>query len=176
MIGGERSLLPRRSDCGKWFWICWSPLEIFSYTYLTSIRFRREEQRQVAGLTEWNTLLTCERGIWSKTLGPQFWRLDETEGPYRSRFACFISVNPVIFDSLTPRNRKKMEPDHEMAVSSKVDSKRKQDRITAPESEATSFLQPEVPPWSDTYEISSTGSDGEHCSLTNTFTVVSDDC
>lgn len=55
-----------------------------------------------------------------------------------------------------------MEPDHELAVSSKVDSKRKQDRISAPESEAQSLLQPEVPPWSDSYEISSTDTEGEY--------------
>ena len=71
--------------------------------------------------------------------------------------------------------RKKMEPDHEMAVNSKVDSKRKQERISAPESEAQSFLQPEIPPWSDSYEFSSTDGDGQfqQCYLETVYSAVS---
>lgn len=47
---------------------------------------RREEHRQVTGLTEWRSLLTAERGLWSGHASDPKWQLDETEGPYRIRF------------------------------------------------------------------------------------------
>ncbi|THH31660.1 hypothetical protein EUX98_g2544 [Antrodiella citrinella] len=98
----------------------------------------REEHRQITSLTEWSTLLTVERGLWPGVASAPKWRLDETEGPYRVR--------------------KKLENDLEN-VSFKVESRSHQSNIREPDSEAQSMLQPEVPPWAESYEITSADAD-----------------
>ncbi|KAL4252230.1 hypothetical protein ABKN59_005526 [Abortiporus biennis] len=99
----------------------------------------REEHRQVAALTEWHTLLTAERGLWSTGTGVLVWRLDETEGPYRVR--------------------KKLESDHDRDVDSKVNQKAHGSKINDPDADTQSLLQVEVPPWAESYEIASTDTD-----------------
>ncbi|KAI0079797.1 beach-domain-containing protein [Panus rudis PR-1116 ss-1] len=95
----------------------------------------REEQRQVAGLTEWQTLLTAERGLWPKHFEGYHWRLDETEGPYRIR--------------------RKLEPDLDV-INSKIDTTASFDKVHGPDSDWQSVAQTEVPPWAETYDIAST--------------------
>ena len=51
----------------------------------------RENQRQIAGLTDWVKIATNERGLWANTTAEPQWRLDETEGPYRVRFVASIA-------------------------------------------------------------------------------------
>lgn len=52
----------------------------------------RENQRQIAGLTDWVKVVTNERGLWTNTTAEPQWKLDETEGPYRVRFVAFYLV------------------------------------------------------------------------------------
>ena len=51
---------------------------------------RREHRRQVSRMQEWTYLLTSERGLWPRHES-FLWRLDETEGPHRTR--CVIKSN-----------------------------------------------------------------------------------
>ena len=44
----------------------------------------REDRRQVSRMQEWTYLLTSERGLWPHHES-FLWRLDETEGPHRTR-------------------------------------------------------------------------------------------
>lgn len=61
---------------------------------------------------------------------------------------------------------KKLENDLEN-ISFKVESRSHQSNIREPDSEAQSMLQPEVPPWAESYEISSTDADGMSLSTTS---------
>ncbi|KAG6836952.1 hypothetical protein H0H93_000593 [Arthromyces matolae] len=61
----------------------------------------REIRRQILSLHDWENRLTSERGLWPED-GVQVWRLDETEGPYRIR--------------------KRLEPQNEKILNSKVDN------------------------------------------------------
>lgn len=99
-----------------------------------SILDLREERRQAARFYDWNIYLTSERGLWQEDQ-PHLWRLDETEGPHRVR--------------------KKMEPQSEKP-SSRVDGTEPVRVVRPPDSETNSVLQLEVPPWNESYEISST--------------------
>ncbi|EMD36591.1 hypothetical protein CERSUDRAFT_115625 [Gelatoporia subvermispora B] len=101
----------------------------------------REHQRQVSALTEWASSLTTERGLWAKAGVARRWRLDETEGPYRVR--------------------KKMEPAEEKASSSKVDVTARTLDLQETGSESHSLKRVEVPPWAESYEISSTDVDDQ---------------
>ncbi|KIM43842.1 hypothetical protein M413DRAFT_26133 [Hebeloma cylindrosporum] len=99
----------------------------------------REHRRQVSRLTEWTYLLTSERGLWPHH-EPIVWRLDETEGPHRIR--------------------KKLEPQNDNSPSSRVDALEEVTRgVNPPDTETTSILQVEVPPWAESYEISATEMD-----------------
>jgi len=57
-----------------------------AYPLLIQYTPSRENQRQIAGLTDWVKIATNERGLWANTTAEPQWRLDETEGPYRVRF------------------------------------------------------------------------------------------
>lgn len=50
----------------------------------------RENQRQIASLTDWVKAVTNERGLWANPTAEPQWRLDDTEGPYRVRFVLFV--------------------------------------------------------------------------------------
>ncbi|KAI0746713.1 beach-domain-containing protein [Daedaleopsis nitida] len=95
----------------------------------------REHNRQIAALTDWSTVLTTERGLWTKPDVIPRWRLDETEGPYRVR--------------------KKLEHDNEEMPSSKVDHQQIGD-VAELDVDTQSIMQIEVPPWSESYDLSST--------------------
>ncbi|RPD65419.1 beach-domain-containing protein [Lentinus tigrinus ALCF2SS1-7] len=100
----------------------------------------REHNRQIASLTEWSIVLTTERGLWAKTDAVPRWRLDETEGPYRVR--------------------KKLEHDEEKMPSSKVDQQQIGD-VQSLDVDTQSIMQIEVPPWSESYDLSSTEVDDQ---------------
>ena len=58
----------------------------------------------------------------------------------------------------------KLEPQDEKPTHSRVDALSELVRdVQPPEADTLSVNQPEVPPWADTYEISSTEIEGEHC-------------
>ncbi|CAL1710979.1 unnamed protein product [Somion occarium] len=99
----------------------------------------REEHRQVAGHTEWRSLLTDERGIWPTHAGEPKWRLDETEGPYRIRM--------------------RLERDLETIINSKIDLSHSQDRIYGPDLDNQSVVHTEVPPWAESYDIAADSED-----------------
>ncbi|KAH9846387.1 beach-domain-containing protein [Lenzites betulinus] len=101
----------------------------------------REHHRQVASLTEWATVLTTERGLWAKPDVTPRWRLDETEGPYRVR--------------------KKLEHDEDKPPSSKVDPNQQIGDVQELDVDTRSIMQIEVPPWSESYELSSTEVDDQ---------------
>ncbi|KAI0360774.1 beach-domain-containing protein [Trametes cingulata] len=101
----------------------------------------REHHRQVASLTEWSTVLTAERGLWAKPDVIPRWRLDETEGPYRVR--------------------KRLEHDEDKLPSSKVDPNQQIGDVQELDVDTRSITQIEVPPWSESYELSSTDVDDQ---------------
>ncbi|KAJ3575407.1 hypothetical protein NP233_g1115 [Leucocoprinus birnbaumii] len=101
-----------------------------------SILDLRETRRQISQLQEWTELLTSERGLWPKQ-GARSWRLDETEGPNRIRL--------------------KLEAELDKVVSTRADigGGRGNRDIQAPAVEARQNAT-EIPPWAESYEISST--------------------
>ncbi|KAI0646236.1 beach-domain-containing protein [Trametes meyenii] len=101
----------------------------------------REHHRQVASLTEWSTVLTTERGLWAKPDEVPQWRLDDTEGPYRVR--------------------SRLEHDEEKPPSSKVDPNQQIGDVQELDVDTNSITQIEVPPWSESYELSSTDVDDQ---------------
>ncbi|KAH9177644.1 beach-domain-containing protein [Lactarius sanguifluus] len=99
----------------------------------------KEQNRQVSRLSDWMIPLTAERGLWEVPNLHYAWRLDETEGPHRVR--------------------KKMESNMVAPLSSKVDEGAHLRAIELPQPEDHSSFRLELPPWAESYEISST--DGE---------------
>ncbi|KAF9014685.1 beach-domain-containing protein [Hymenopellis radicata] len=96
----------------------------------------REHRRQISRLYEWSHALTSERGIWPDGQ-PRLWRLDETEGPHRIR--------------------NKLEPETQRPSTNRVDVSIGHIRdVSIPEADNSSALHVEVPPWSESYEISAT--------------------
>ncbi|KAF8882140.1 hypothetical protein BD779DRAFT_1544178 [Infundibulicybe gibba] len=91
----------------------------------------REHRRQISRLFVWTHHLTSERGLWPGE-ETRSWRLDETEGPHRIR--------------------KKLEPQNEKPPIYR--------NVQLPDSEANSVMHLEVPPWAESYEISSTEFEG----------------
>ncbi len=65
-----------------------------------------------------------------------------------------------ITSSLIIRHRKKLEHDDEKMPSSKVDHQQAGD-VQDIDVDTQSIMQIEVPPWSETYDLSSTEVDGE---------------
>ncbi|KAK0199746.1 beach-domain-containing protein [Desarmillaria ectypa] len=95
----------------------------------------REHRRQISRLYEWSNALSSERSLYPKP-EPSLWRLDETEGPHRVR--------------------NKLEPEISQPVT-RIDVGFEHVRdVEVPQSETSSIAQVEVPPWAETYEISST--------------------
>lgn len=57
--------------------------------------------------------------------------------------------------------RKKLEPQNDKSLSTRVDSDEQHIRaVQVPEADTQSVLQVEMPPWAESYEISSTEMDG----------------
>ncbi|KAF8266238.1 beach-domain-containing protein [Lactarius quietus] len=96
----------------------------------------KEQNRQVCRLSDWMIPLTAERGLWEVPDLHYAWRLDETEGPHRVR--------------------KKMESNMVAPFSSKVDEGAHLRAIELPQPEDFSSFRLELPPWAESYEISST--------------------
>ena len=119
--------------------------------------FSRENQRQVAGLTDWVKIVTNERGLWANTTANPQWRLDDTEGPYRVRFVAFPPCNTLW--ALTLR-RKKLEPTFDHIINSKIDPTRHSGEAGDVEPDVQSVINIEVPPWAESYELTSTETEG----------------
>ncbi|KXN83156.1 hypothetical protein AN958_01769 [Leucoagaricus sp. SymC.cos] len=132
---GERTIMRIIARIGEW-----------RKTIQTSERKRlrksildlREHRRQVSQLQEWSQPLTSERGLWPVGEAQQ-WRLDETEGPNRIRI--------------------KLEAETKKTASSRADIGGAATRdVQAPEIAANQNVN-EVPPWAESYELTSTGVD-----------------
>ncbi|KAJ3905440.1 hypothetical protein F5879DRAFT_742889 [Lentinula edodes] len=95
----------------------------------------RENRRQVSRLYEWTLMLTAERGLWASQ-EPRLWRLDETEGPHRIR--------------------KKLEPENNKSLNVRAEEYHRVRDVVVPETDNGSVVTVEVPPWAESYEISST--------------------
>ncbi|KAJ4474264.1 hypothetical protein J3R30DRAFT_3295344 [Lentinula aciculospora] len=95
----------------------------------------RETRRQVSRLYEWTLILTAERGIWANQELRQ-WRLDETEGPHRIR--------------------KKLELENNKSMNARAEEHHRIRDVVVPETDNGSAVTVEVPPWAESYEISST--------------------
>lgn len=121
----------------------------------------RENQRQVAGLTDWVKIVTNERGLWANTATEPQWRLDETEGPYRVRFV--VSPACSMLRALTSR-RKKLEPTFDHIINSKIDPTRQSGEAGDVEPDVQSVINVEVPPWAESYELTSTETEGMYLS------------
>jgi len=121
----------------------------------------RENQQQIAGLTDWVKIVTGERGLWANTTAEPHWKLDETEGPYRVRFVA--SPARGTSRALTLR-RKKLEPTFDHIINSKIDPKRRSGEAGDVEPDVESVINIEVPPWAESYELTSTETEGMcHC-------------
>ncbi|TFK23845.1 beach-domain-containing protein [Coprinopsis marcescibilis] len=104
-----------------------------------SVLDMREHRRQISRLTEWSNILTSERGLWPH-VDTRSWRLDETEGPHRIRM--------------------KLEPQDDKPSSSRIDTSAALVRdVIPPDPDTLSVHQTEVPPWAESYEVSSTDMD-----------------
>ncbi|KAI0261217.1 beach-domain-containing protein [Gloeopeniophorella convolvens] len=101
----------------------------------------KEQSRQVSRLNDWVFPLSTERGLWEIPNPIRLWRLDETEGPYRVR--------------------KKLESSLATPSSSKVDEGTHLRGIELPQPDEPSSFRVEVPPWAESYEISSTDADDD---------------
>ena len=117
----------------------------------------RENQRQSASLTDWVKIVTNERGLWANTTTEPQWRLDETEGPYRVRFVA--SPTREALRTLTSR-RKKLEPTFDHIINSKIDQNRHSGEVGDVEPDVQSVINVEVPPWAESYELTSTETEG----------------
>lgn len=103
-------------------------------------------------------MLTSERGLWP-TQETRLWRLDETEGPNRIRYVKASSVE-TLFISRDLVFRKKLEAEVDKVASSRADIGGSSNRdLQVPEIETRQNMN-EVPPWAESYEISSTEVDG----------------
>jgi hypothetical protein len=83
--------------------------------------------------------------------------LDETEGPYRVRFVASPSRGAL--RTLTSR-RKKLEPTFDHIINSKIDPTRSSGEAGDVESDVQSVINVEVPPWAESYELTSTDTEG----------------
>ena len=124
---------------------------------LTKQTLSRENQRQIAGLTDWVKIVTNERGLWANTAAEPQWRLDETEGPYRVRFVAFSARGTL--RALTSR-RKKLEPTFDHIINSRIDPTRSSGEVGDVEPDVQSVINVEVPPWAESYELTSTVTEG----------------
>jgi len=128
----------------------------------------RENQRQIAGLKDWVKIVTNERGLWANTTSEPQWKLDETEGPYRLRF---VPRPPHgVLRALILR-RKKLEPTFDHIINSKVDLARGPGGAGDVEPDVQSVINVEVPPWAESYELTSTEAEGV-CRSHNHLTVL----
>ncbi|KAH9965265.1 beach-domain-containing protein [Russula dissimulans] len=99
----------------------------------------KEQNRQVSSLNDWMIPLSAERGLWEIPNLHRAWRLDETEGPHRVR--------------------KKMESNMVAPLSSKVDEGSALRAIELPQPDDQYSIRVDMPPWAESYEISSTDVD-----------------
>jgi hypothetical protein len=68
---------------------------------IKEIGYRKEERRQIERLHDWSIPFHSEHGLWPMNQGEQMWRLDETEGPNRIRFAPPIAKGITDADMIT---------------------------------------------------------------------------
>ncbi|KAJ2916640.1 hypothetical protein MD484_g3777, partial [Candolleomyces efflorescens] len=130
---GERTVIKTMTRMAEWR----KTIQVSERKRLRkSILDLREHRRQVSRLAEWSNILSSERGLWPDSK-QRLWRLDETEGPHRIRM--------------------KLEPQDDKPAPSRVDTLAELVRdVHPPDSDTLSVHQTEVPPWADSYEISST--------------------
>ncbi|RXW16665.1 hypothetical protein EST38_g9189, partial [Candolleomyces aberdarensis] len=130
---GERTVIKTMTRMAEWR----KTIQVSERKRLRkSILDLREHRRQVSRLSEWSNILSSERGLWPDSQ-QRLWRLDETEGPHRIRM--------------------KLEPQDDKPAPSRVDTLAELVRdVHPPDSDTLSVHQSEVPPWADSYEISST--------------------
>lgn len=130
---GERTVIKTMSRMSEWR----RTIQVSERKRLRkTILDLREHRRQIARLSEWSNLLVSERGLWPENT-QRLWRLDETEGPHRIRM--------------------KLEPQDDRPAPSRVDAANELVRdVHPPDSDTLSVHQSEVPPWAESYEISST--------------------
>jgi hypothetical protein len=57
--------------------------------------------------------------------------------------------------------RKKLEPENDKSLSSRVEDQKQIRNVQPPDSDTNSVFQVEVPPWNEAYEISSTDIEGK---------------
>lgn len=119
----------------------------------------RENQRQIAGLTDWVKKVTNERGLWANSTAKPQWKLDDTEGPYRVRSVLFPPRDPLQALILC---RKKLEPTFDHVINSKFDPTRRSEEAGDVEPDVQSVITVEVPPWAESYELSSTETEGTY--------------
>ncbi|KZT25814.1 beach-domain-containing protein [Neolentinus lepideus HHB14362 ss-1] len=101
----------------------------------------REHRRQVSRLHQWILVLDCERSLWAQPESLKFWRLDETEGPYRVR--------------------KKLESgDAKLSIPHLGDFSGSR-FIDAADVDPKSVSRVDVPPWAESYEMSVTDVDAD---------------
>lgn len=99
-----------------------------------------------------------ERGLWPENT-QRLWRLDETEGPHRIR--CVSQRRLGVGNVLNTCVRMKLEPQDDRPAPSRVDAANELVRdVHPPDSDTLSVHQSEVPPWAESYEISSTDMEG----------------
>ncbi|KAG8952301.1 hypothetical protein FRC04_004729 [Tulasnella sp. 424] len=102
---------------------------------------QREYIRSLHRPEEWHEQLHSERGLWPKKQDLPLWRVDETEGPVRIR--------------------KKLQP--ELAAfypAFDAQTSRTQDPAGA-EMDTQSIMQPDAPPWQESYEYESMALDDD---------------
>jgi len=126
-------------------------------TLLIERALSRENQRQIAGLTDWVKIVTNERGLWANTTSEPQWKLDETEGPYRVRF---VPCPPRGASPALTLRRKKLEPTFDHIINSKIDPARGPGEAGDVEPDVQSVINVEVPPWAESYELTSTEAEG----------------
>ncbi|KAG9019621.1 hypothetical protein FRB90_012467 [Tulasnella sp. 427] len=101
----------------------------------------REYIRSLHRPIEWQEQLHSERGLWSETQDQRMWRLDETEGPARIR--------------------KKLQPARSgFNMTSGADTSGRRDAVSL-EVETQSIVQPDAPPWQESYEYDSMTSEDD---------------
>lgn len=105
-------------------------------------------------------IVTNERGLWANPTAEPQWKLDDTEGPYRVRSVAFPFRNAL--QALTSR-RKKLEPTFDHMINSKVDPTHRSGEAGDVEPDVQSVINVEIPPWAESYELSSTETEGTFC-------------
>ncbi|TFK55260.1 beach-domain-containing protein [Heliocybe sulcata] len=135
---GERTLLKSLSRLSDWRK---TVIDSEKKRIRKTVLDLREHRRQVSRLHQWILVLDCERSLWTQPEPSKFWRLDETEGPYRVR--------------------KKLEPEEEKLSIPRLGDSSGSRLIETADVVSPTVSRVEVPPWADTYEASVTDMGGD---------------